>query len=244
MILPAAAAALVAGAVSSATGFGFALVLSPVLFALLDPHEAVTTTLLVALMLNLLNLFDTGLVHVRWRAVAPALAAALPGLVVGVVLLELLSKPVLQLGVGVIVMAAALAGFSAAQPIPREPSLASAGTAGLASGVLATSVGVSGPPLVVWFQAHGLNQQEFRSSLAVSFLGLSLAGGVAVLSAGGGRHLLAVPELAVLIAATLSGWRLGAQAFRRLDPARFRTLVQALLLATGAASVAAGAFAL
>ena len=38
----AALAALVGAAVQSATGFGFALVLSPALFAVMEPAEAVT----------------------------------------------------------------------------------------------------------------------------------------------------------------------------------------------------------
>jgi uncharacterized membrane protein YfcA len=47
-MLLAAAAALVGASVQSATGFGFALALSPALFAVLDPAEAVTALLVSA----------------------------------------------------------------------------------------------------------------------------------------------------------------------------------------------------
>jgi uncharacterized membrane protein YfcA len=45
----AAAAALVGAAVQSATGFGFALILSPALLTALDPYEAVTALLALGL---------------------------------------------------------------------------------------------------------------------------------------------------------------------------------------------------
>ena len=54
----AALAALAGAFVQSATGFGFALVLSPALFAVLDPVEAVATLLVLGLALNVLVLFE------------------------------------------------------------------------------------------------------------------------------------------------------------------------------------------
>jgi uncharacterized membrane protein YfcA len=242
MMLLAAAAALAAGVVSSAAGFGFALVLSPALFATLDPYEAVTSLLMLGVVLSLLNLFEGGgAEEVRWRAIAPALGAALPGLGLGVAVLELLSKPALQVAVGVVVTSVGLAQLRAPVAVERrEPSVISAGAVGLASGTLATSTGVSGPPLVLWLQAHGFSPLEFRSSLAAIFLGLNLAGAVTVLAAGGTDELAGAWTLALLLALALLGWGLGTRVFRRLEPARFRTLVLALVLAAGAASVAAG----
>ena len=108
LMLLAALAALVGAAVQSSTGFGFALVLSPALFAVPEPTEAVTTLLALGLALNLLVLFERGRPeHVDRRRLAPMLAAAVPGLAVGVVILGALSKEVLQIGVGLAVITAA-----------------------------------------------------------------------------------------------------------------------------------------
>ena len=49
----AAAAAFTGASVQSATGFGFALVLSPALFAVLEPLEAVWALLALGVVLNL-----------------------------------------------------------------------------------------------------------------------------------------------------------------------------------------------
>ena len=125
MIL-AAVAALVGAAVQSATGFGFALVLSPALFAVLEPSEAVTTSLALGFVHNVLVVFERGRPgHVDWRRLAPVLVAAVPGLAIGVALLALLSKAALQVGVGVAVqdrfararpLAAAVGGTDAFLP--------------------------------------------------------------------------------------------------------------------------------
>ena len=57
MTVVAAALALFVGAsLQSATGFGFALLSAPILFALLGPREAVTAGVVVAILLNSLTL--------------------------------------------------------------------------------------------------------------------------------------------------------------------------------------------
>jgi uncharacterized protein len=236
----AAVAAFAGAAVQSATGFGFALVLSPALFAVMDPVEAVTALLVLGVALNLLVLFEGGRPeHVDWRALAPMLLAAVPGLAIGTVALTQLSKEVLQVAVGVAVIAAA--GWQLRErarghrPLPP----AAAWGAGFASGALTTSISVSGPPLVLWLEARGVRPEEFRASLAASFLALNLVGGVVLLAAEG-TGAFDSGAVAVLLALVVAGYALGAVAFRRLDRERFFTFVLALVAATGVASVLAG----
>jgi uncharacterized membrane protein YfcA len=242
-MLLAAAAGLVGAFVQSATGFGFALLVSPALFAVLDPVEAVTSLLVVSLALNLLVLFEGGRPeHVDWRALAPMLLAALPGLGAGVVALTLLSKEALQVTVGIAVILAA--GWqwrqrSARQAAPRDVPPAVGLGAGFVSGLLTTSISISGPPIVLWLEAHGVRPEEFRASLAASFLALNLSGG-AVLLATKGSGALDAGVVGVLLAFVVIGYALGAVAFRRLDRQRFFTTVLALVACTGAASLAAG----
>lgn len=241
------AAALVGATVQSATGFGFALVLSPALLGLLEPHEAVLTMLTLATVLNALVLFESGRPeHVDWRRLAPLLAAAIPGLAAGALLLAVLSKEVLQVAVGVAVIAAGLwqlrvrrSGVHPRRVLPRGSDLA----AGFASGTLTTSLSVSGPPLALWLEARGVRPVEFRQTLAAAFLLLSVAGGAIVVTAEGIGPLDAEVVLPLLVC-MLAGYALGAVAFRRLHTERFFVLALLLVIATGVASVLAGAVAL
>jgi uncharacterized protein len=235
----AAVAAFAGAAVQSATGFGFALVLSPALFAAMEPVEAVTALLALGLALNVLVLFEGGRPeHVGWRALAPVLTAALPGLALGAVALTQLSKEALQVAVGAAVILAA--GWQLRERAEeRVPRRASGLAAGFASGALTTSVSVSGPPLVFWLKARGVRPEEFRASLAASFLFLNAAGG-AVLIGAEGTGAFDAGAVAVLLALVMAGYALGALAFRRLDRERFFKLVLALVAVTGLASVIAG----
>jgi uncharacterized protein len=235
----AAVAAFAGAAVQSATGFGFALVLSPALFAVMDPVEAVTALLVLGLALNLLVLFEGGRPeHVDWRALVPMLVAAVPGLAIGAVALTELSKEVLQVAVGVAVIAAA--GWQLRR---RESHThlapAAAWGAGFVSGALTTSISVSGPPLVLWLEARGVRPEEFRASLAASFLALNLAGGIVLLSAEG-TGAFDAGTVALLFVLVIAGYALGAVAFRRLDREKFFHIVLVLVALTGAASVVAG----
>lgn len=238
----AATAALAGSFVQSTTGFGFALVLSPALFAVMDPVEAVMALLVLGFVLSLLVLFERGRPeHVDWRSLMPMLLAALPGLAVGAVALTQLSQQALQVAVGIAVVC--VAGWQLRRR-RRASTHAHVGRgaglgAGFVSGALTTSINVSGPPVVLWLEARGASPEEFRASLAATFLALDLAGGALILAAEGGESFNA-GKIGPLLALVVVGYALGALAFRRLERERFYTLVLVLVACTGVASIVAG----
>jgi uncharacterized protein len=244
----AAVATLVGAAMQSATGFGFALILSPALFAVLDRYEAVTALLALGVVLSLLVLFEGGRPGpVRWRQLVPVLVAALPGLGLGAAVLALLSKATLQVLVGVVVVSIAawqLRSRLAGRAPTATAGHTSAAAAGLASGVLTTSINVSGPPLVLWLEARGPSPAELRATLAALFLVLNLAGGAVLLAAAGPDRAVSLGALLPLLGLVVVGYLAGAPAFKRLDQRRLSLTVLALVAITGAASVVAGALSL
>jgi len=136
---------------------------------------------------------------------------------------------------------AAAAALPPSRAAPRRAHLppVAGWAAGFASGALTTSISVSGPPIVLWLEARGVRPEEFRASLAASFLALNLAGGAVLLVAEGSGALDAA-AVAPLLALVAAGYALGALAFRRLDRERFFAVVLVLVAATGVASVVAG----
>jgi uncharacterized membrane protein YfcA len=228
-----AAVAAFAGAfVQSATGMGFALVLSPALFAVLDPEEAVTGVLLLGAVLCALVWFESR--RVGTHGLGRLLVPAVPGLAVGVVVLAALSKEALQIGVGVAVVIAAVWQL-------RHGAVArmSAVAAGFLGGVLTTSISVNGPPLALWLEAEQVPPAVFRATLAASFLILDVAG-VALIVSREGSDTVDLARLGPLLACVLAGYALGAVGFRRLDAERFSAIVLSLVICTGLASVIAG----
>ena len=85
-----------------------------------------------------------------------------------------------------------------------------------------------------------MRPEEFRASLAASFLALNFAGGAVLLAAEGAGSFDA-GVVGPLLGVVVAGYAVGAAGFRRLDRERFFTLALVLVAGTGAASVAAGA---
>lgn len=244
MIL-AAVAAFAGATLQSATGFGLVLVLGPALFATVEPEEALTVLFVLSAVLNLLVLAaERREREVRADQLTVILGAALPGVVLGVLILQAIAKPALQVIVGVAVVLAAMAQVQGAR-------LASSGTGagapsyapalvGLLTGILTTSTGTSGPPMVLWFQRLGFSPHAMRDTLAGAFFVLNVIGAAALFTLGEDPGLPGAASVAVLLVLAIAGYLMGRVLFEGLDPRHFHTAGLLLVVGAGIASVAAG----
>jgi uncharacterized membrane protein YfcA len=134
-----AAAAVVAGAaLQSATGFGFALIAAPLLFAAVGPPDAIGLVILLGFEVNLLTLAtERRRPRPLARDSAAVLAAALPGAVAGVLLeLTVLGPLVARLAAGFAALPIAPAGGQVALVVAGLLALAAVATAIVARRVL------------------------------------------------------------------------------------------------------------
>ena len=243
-MLLAALATFAAAGLQSVSGFGFALIAGPAFFALLEPEEAVATVLALGVVVNVLMLVgEHRATEVRRGDLLLPLAAAVPGLALGAMLLRALDKGALQTAVGFSVLVAVMLQ---ARPRPRpqpRPDGERAGwghaAIGMLVGGLTTSTSVNGPPLLLWLLARGATPGEVRDTLAAAFVALNLAG-LAVVGLATGALGVLDADLLLLAPVAAAGWLAGRYAFRRLGPDRFRALGLGLAAVSGLASVAAG----
>lgn len=239
--------ALTAACVQATTGIGFALVLSPIAFALLSPAGAIIVVTALGLELNLLVLLgERRRPRVAWGELGPILLAAVPGSVGGVLLLRALPKAALQIAVGVALIATALLLLwraAARPPAQRAGSVSGRVAVGFSTGVLGTSTGVSGPPLALWLARIGLTPAEVRDSLSAAFLVLGVIAFATLVPLVHRAHLTAAVLMAGL-GCVIGGHAVGSRAFARLDPAWFQPLLLVVIAVAGVASVVAGASAL
>ena len=245
-VLAVAVAVLVGAVLQSATGFGFALVVGPVLLLVTTPAQSLTTLVLLGLVLNLLLLGTERRVPQVARALLVALlVGALPGEVLGALLLRVAPTAVLQVAVGVLVLVAVGVqlrgrGSAAVAVGPRTARVGSLGV-GAVTGVLSTSTGVSGPPMVLWLSRVGLAPAPLRDTLAAAFTGLTVTS-LAVLA---GTDQLRLPPGGLLLVAGLLvlvvlGQRLGRAVFSRLSPRAFRAASLLVVTAAGLISIVSG----
>lgn len=244
MIALVALGVLIGAALQSATGFGFALVTAPMLFLAYEPGEALTAMTVLTIFLSLLVLLtERRDIHVHGH-IPRLVAAGAPGLVIGVLLLDALGKPTLQVAVGVVVVVAALVDLRAFT-VARSTGTASAAwpvlPLGFVVGTLTTTTGVNGPPLVMYFQRLGCDPHEVRDSLAACFLVFGPLAAVALLATGNlGLSDVGAPELVLLLTLVALGRPLGRYGFLRMSATHFRMAGVGMAVLAGVGSVGAG----
>jgi uncharacterized membrane protein YfcA len=225
----------------SAMGFGFALVAGPAVFAVAEPAEAITILIALGTVLNLLvMLAERRPSEVLGPEVVRLLAWATPGVVAGVFILLALSKPTLQVFVGLSVVAAAVIQARAGLVEAREGSPLARAAAGLVSGTLTTTTATTGPPLVLYLQSMGARPEQFRDTMAALLLGLNIMGAVALILADNRAELPGLAIFSVLVGMVVLGRFAGRILFDRFDHHSFRVAGLTLIVVSGIASIAAG----
>jgi uncharacterized membrane protein YfcA len=202
---------------------------SPLLLALLGPEQAVTASSLFGLMLSAVLLVGEGRrPDVARRDALLLVLFSLPGLVLGALALSVFPVQVLALlmatGVFFGLLVRVRARRSAARPAPRW----SAPLAGVTSGALGTSTGVSGPPLIFHLLARGLPPARMRDTLAAIFVSLGALGLVPLAATGS----LDVPSgMVLLLASALVGQIIGRRVFAMMAPGTYEPVVLVVLSA-------------
>lgn len=203
----AVAAVLLGGVLQSATGTGFAMLAAPVLTAVHGPQQSVATLALLGPVVSALTLGEVRRPEILRRTAVLLTLAGIPGMAVGVVVLKHAPVDVLR----VLVAVAVLGGVVA---IGRGAKVrGSAAGPGFLSGVLSTSTGLSGPPMVLYLLGHRARPTEVRDTLAAVFL---VTGVLTIAALALGDVLDPAPQMLLLLVATVVGQVLGRLIFRRL----------------------------
>jgi uncharacterized membrane protein YfcA len=238
MPLVAAAAVAAGAALQSATGFGFSIVAAPLVFAVVDPEEAVGLLIVLGSLVNVLTLAtERRRPRPVLRECAVLLGFALPGAVAGVAVLRALDPVALQVAVSVGVVGTLLARrLAGSRAVPGWGGP----VAGLAAGALTTSTTTAGPPLIVYLLGRRLEPVEVRDTVPVCFLGLSVVGVVALWITGTRGAVPDAGLVAVLVPVVAAGHLAGRPLFAALvRGGRYEAVLTAVLLASVVGGLAA-----
>ena len=240
-LLVAILSALLAGLVSGLTGFGLALISTPLLLFVYDPKTVVVITAVLSVVINLAVVLDS------WRDAERRLAMALlppacVGIVVGAEVLRAVDPDYIRLAVGVVVVLSALLLLRDIR-LPGAQSRWGTVVAGSTSGALSTSTGLAGPPIVLLLASRDLPKHEFRGTSALYFLVMSLVG-LAVLYFRGIFDVDQAPLALALIPAAFLGKAIGTALLKKVSERGFRTISLGIVILTGSLGVATALWAL
>lgn len=220
----------IGGIISGLAGFGFGLVTVPILLMVYPPATVTVVASSLSLSNGWLILLST------WRTVqVRTLGALIPGatlgLILGTVLIRTLDSAVIKLIAGLVVILFALSILRGWRIDAIHHPLA-APVAGVFSGTLGTSAGMSGPPVVLLFTTRAYDMQSFRGTITTYFTYVNALGITLLITQGiAGREQL---EIALhLLPMAIVGGFVGRRLVNYISQAQFRVITLMMLLVTG-----------
>jgi uncharacterized membrane protein YfcA len=219
-----------AALIQTISGFGFALLVMPMLVLALGIQIAAPLVALTGCALYAVNLARHHQ-SVNIGEVTRLAAAAALGIPIGVWSVQNIDGQIVQRALGLLLIAYAL--YSMSKPERHNVISTKWGyPAGFLAGCLGGAYNTAGPPVIVYGDSQQWARNEFRSVLQALFLFNALVVIAAHFAAGhmtlsiGRYFLFAVPPL-------LIGILVGSLIDRRLSTHRFRTVVNAMILVLG-----------
>lgn len=219
----------VAAALQALTGFGFALVSLPFMLFLYAPHEAVGLNIILSLLSQTLLTM-----HVRSVIIGPLVRnlflGSLVGMPLGFYVYARSDVNLLKLLISAVVLLFSILNLVGRVP-PRAGGRSFEIGIGSLSGFLGSSVGMPGPPVVLYLFHQGLPKEGFRATASgffttVYFLSLLLFLLSGALDIGMGEKALSLVPF--LFAGQIVGYRL----FPCIPQAQFKKGVLLLVMAT------------
>lgn len=221
-----------AGVVRGVTGFGGAMVMSPMLALLIGPQAAVLTALLLEGFAPL-PLLPSAARMANWKVMRPIIAAAFVTAPLGGQLLAHVEASLMRKAIAVVVLSFVLVMLFGVRIRVRASSGARVGIGAL-GGVLVGATSMGGPPVILYLMASGETLPVLRANLMVYVVAASFAG-LAAMSITN-----VVDPKTVLMAITLapvylvSAW-FGGRLFRYVNERLFHRVT--LLLITFSAAI-------
>lgn len=214
-------------------GFGFALLAMPIMTTALPVDRSLV---IVTLLSAVTTMVQATLLraHIDRTLARRMIVGAYLGMPIGLVLLNVVDDTPLRIALGVSVLVATAM-------LARQVSLAHVGpgldwSAGFVSGVLNTSLGTNGPPLVFDLQSRGLPPDRFRATIQTVFAAGNLLA-IPLFLANGNLTTDGFTGALVAVPAWIAGLALARPIRRRVQGDHFRRLVLALLAAAGTSAI-------
>lgn len=226
---------LAAAGCQSVTGFGFALVMVPLLSLAWEVKPAVALSAVLSTV-TLVPLLFQARGHVRLERLVPLLVGSFAGIPVGLLVLEVIDPGPLRIVVGGVVLAASIVLYVTPNVAWRDFGVSTPLAVGAVSGVLAGSTSMNGPPVVLYLLGREREIEAFRATLLAFFLPSAVVTLAAFAWAGrltGDVMVLAGVGLPPLVLGLWLGQRLRDRV--RVDV--FRTVVLGVLVASSAAVI-------
>lgn len=218
---------LFASFLQTSTGFGFSIVGTPFLLMLYPVHTAIQINIVLSIIISLLMIYPVRK-EVDRTLVLRLIKGSSAGLIIGIFIYLYVNLNLLKLSIGLIIgllTILLLLNFSLIRTKKRDYTI------GALSGMLTTSIGVPGPPLLLYFSGTHLAPKALRSSTLAYYLFVYSASLVMQMSFGGTSKAVWQGSL-ISVIPLLIGIYFGHKLFYKINRQRFRKITYVILIFT------------
>lgn len=219
---------LLASILQTSTGFGFSILATPFLLLLFDVTEAIQINLILSLVISCALITK---IHkdIDVAILKRFIIGSFVGLPLGITVFLLLNINSLKLGISIIILALTillLLKFRVGQTKRRDLVV------GGLSGALTTSIGMPGPPILLYFSGTNTQKEKLRATTLAFYLFIySMSLIIQVIFIGTNKTIWISSGLALPL--VFVGLFLGQLLFKRINQSLFRIFTYIILLFTG-----------
>ena len=167
-ILICAGAVFLGGILQGCLGFGFAFISLPVFAVFIAPAVATPVIVILSLILNLI-VISSCLGSANRKIIIWMLVGGIAGTPVGAQILRHVDASAYSLLAGVVITGAAIL-FLFEKRCPLTEKIQNYISVGLVSGILNASIGLSGPPVVLFLSNQAIQKDVIRATMIGYFL--------------------------------------------------------------------------
>ncbi|MCZ8538362.1 sulfite exporter TauE/SafE family protein [Paenisporosarcina quisquiliarum] len=219
---------LVASVLQTSTGFGFSILATPFLLLIFKPFEAIQINLILSLIISSALIMKIRK-DIDYGVLKRFVIGSITGLPIGIGIFVLINIDKIKLGVSVIILLLTIMlilKFRINQNKKRDILV------GGLSGSLTTSIGMPGPPLLLYFSGTDTQKERLRGTTLAFYLFIYFVSLIIqVLFAGTNKTIWVSSLWAVPL--VFAGLYLGQLLFKRINQDVFRVFTYIILLFTG-----------
>ncbi|ASN03954.1 sulfite exporter TauE/SafE family protein [Virgibacillus necropolis] len=219
---------LVASILQTSTGFGFSIMATPFLLLLFEPREAIQINLILSLIISL-SLIMKIKQDIDYGILRRFMIGSFVGLPIGISIFLSLDMTVLKLFVSVLILV--LTFLLILKYRIKQTNIRDFTIGGL-SGAFTTSIGMPGPPILLYFSGTNTSKEALRATTLAFYLFIYFVSLIIQIIFVGTSKVIWVSSLEGL-PMVIVGLITGQLLFKRINQHIFRMMTYVLLLFTG-----------
>ncbi|WP_427127409.1 sulfite exporter TauE/SafE family protein (plasmid) [Priestia megaterium] len=219
---------LVASLLQTSTGYGFSIVGTPFLLLIYPAHMAIQINIILSICLSAFMIFKIRK-EIDKALLVRLIKGSVMGLIFGIFIYLFFDIQLLKMTVGALILFLTIL-LILKLTINRTQNKDFI-TGGI-SGLLTTSIGVPGPPLLLYFSGAGIDKTTLRSTTLAYYLFVYFVSLVMQISFGGTSKETWIFSL-IAISPLFAGIMLGQLFFKWISQKVFRIITYIILMFTG-----------